>query len=273
MGKDSRSSKGERREAQERLAAERAAQAAADRRRSLLLGGATVAVIAAIAVAVGIAFVNQQNAAKDVGQPPANTVASGDELSAYGAITGTADFSDDSIPVLDIYEDFQCPACQQFEAAVGDAITKELGETGDFRVVYHPMQFLDANLGNDSSARAANASGCAADEGKFLEYHDAVYAGQPEREGTGFTDEDLIRFGGEVGLTGPEFESCVRDQTFAKWAKNGVQRSSDDRGVTSTPSFFVNGQALNSQDFFVQGQGWDAEAFIEAARAAAEQQG
>jgi protein-disulfide isomerase len=272
MGKESRGSKSDRREAQERLAAERAAQAAADRRRSLLLGGATVAIIAAIAAAVGIAFVNQQNAAKDVGQPPANTVPSEDALSAYGAITGTADFADASIPVLDIYEDFQCPACEQFEAAVGDSITKELGESGDFRVVYHPMQFLDANLGNDSSARAANASGCAADDGKFLEYHDVIYANQPEREGTGFTDEDLIRFGGQVGLTGPEFESCVRDQTFAKWAKNGVQRSSDDRGVTSTPSFFVNGTRLDSQNFFVQGQGWDADAFIETVRETAAQE-
>jgi protein-disulfide isomerase len=133
------------------------------------------------------------------------------------------------------------------------------------------MQFLDANLGNDSSARAANASGCAADAGNFLGFHDEVFANQPEREGIGFTDDELIAFGRSAGITDASFEACVRDQTFSKWAKNGVQRASEDRGVSSTPTFFVNGTRLDAQDFFVTGSGWDAEAFIETARATAEQ--
>jgi protein-disulfide isomerase len=274
MGKGSRSSKDDRRAAQERLAAEREAQARADRRRSLILGTVTVVIIALIAGAVAVAFVNQRRAAEDVGALPANTIpAEGapGSVGPYGAYTGTADPLDGDIPVLEIYEDFQCPACKQFEDAVGEDI-KALGESGDFRIVYHPMQFLDANLGNDSSARAANASGCAADAGNFLGFHDEVFANQPEREGTGYTDDELIAFGATAGLTDPSFATCVRDQTFAKWAKNGVQRESEDRGVSSTPTFFVNGTQLNSQDFFTSSAGgWQAEEFIETVRATANQ--
>jgi protein-disulfide isomerase len=223
------------REAQERLAAERAAQKAADRKRSILLGSVTVVVIALIAGGVALAYVNQSNAAKDVGTLPANVSSEN-----YGVITGT---KTTGVPVIDVYEDFQCPACAQFEAAAGPTL-KELADDGLATVVYHPMQFLDQNLNNDSSARAANASGCAADQDKFLAFHNQVYANQPEREGTGFTDEDLLGFGAAVGLTNEQFTTCVADQSFAKWALNGVQREAENRGVNSTPTVFVDGREL-----------------------------
>ena len=49
----------------------------------------------------------------------------------------------------------------------------------------HTMSFLDDNLHNDSSLRAASAAACAADAGRFGPYHDAVFAGQPAKEGAG----------------------------------------------------------------------------------------
>lgn len=223
------------REAQERLAAERAAQKAADRKRSLLLGTVTVVVIALIAGGVAWAYVNQSNAAKDVGALPANV-----STENYGVITGT---KTTGVPVVDVYEDFQCPACKNFEATSGAAL-EELGAKGKATVVYHPMQFLDQNLNNDSSARAANASGCAADQDKFLPYHSEVFTNQPEREGTGFTDAELLAFGASVDLDNEQFTTCVNDLAFSKWALNGVQRESENRGVTSTPTVFVDGREL-----------------------------
>ncbi len=86
-----------------------------------------------------------------------------------------------SAPVLDIYEDPQCPACAQMDKVYGGVIA-DLAKTNKAKVVVHTMTFLDTNLKNDSSVRAAMGAYCAADQGKFLDYTSAVYLGQPERE-------------------------------------------------------------------------------------------
>jgi protein-disulfide isomerase len=259
-------SKADRKLAQERLAQERAAQAAADRRRTVILGAVVVVIVALIAVGVGLVYKQKSDEASNVDPLPANVVTDTESESAFGAYGGD---TRTGVPVIDIYEDFQCPACKQFEDAMGETLTK-MADSGDYTVVYHPMQFLDANLGNDSSARAASASGCAADRGKFLEFHNVVYENQPEREGAGFTDADLINFGTEAGITGADWDLCVEEQRYANWAKNGVQRNAEDRGVTSTPSFFVNGQQLDgNQAFDASKGGWQPELFMELVEQAA----
>lgn len=259
-------SKNERKLAQERLAEERAAQAAADRRRSLLLGGIVVVIVALIAVGVGVVYKQKSDEAKNVDPLPNNVVTDTDSDSAFGAYGGD---TRSGVPVIDIYEDFQCPACKQFEDAIGPTLT-QMADSGDYTVIYHPMQFLDANLNNDSSARAASASGCAADRGKFSEFHSAVYNNQPEREGTGFTDTDLIGFGTTAGITDADWEPCVTEQRFANWAKNGIQRGADDRGVSSTPTFFVNGQQLDGSAAFDQSKGgWQPALFTDLVEQAA----
>ena len=83
-----------------------------------------------------------------------------------------------SAPTVDLYEDFQCPACKQFEAPLGSTI-QGLAPQGKIKLVYHVMNFLDDNLRNDNSTRAANGAFCAADDGKFQEFHDAVFPNQP----------------------------------------------------------------------------------------------
>ena len=77
-----------------------------------------------------------------------------------------------------------------------------LVSAGTARIVYYPLSFLDRQLGNDSSLRAANAAGCAQDAGAFAAYHDTVFANQPEREGDGYTDEELLQFGRDAGIEG-----------------------------------------------------------------------
>ena len=84
-------------------------------------------------------------------------------------------------PTVDLYEDFQCPICGQFEAL--GAPIRALARPAKIKLVTHTMTFLDDNLQQRLLARAASAAACAADAGKFGPYHDAVYAGQPAKEG------------------------------------------------------------------------------------------
>ena len=121
--------------------------------------------------------------------------------------------------------------------------------------VYYPLTFLDANLGNDSSLRAASASGCAADAGAFGKFHATVYANQPKQEGEGYTDAQLLQFGKDAGITGEAystFETGVEDVTYRDWTQV-VEKSQASRNVTSTPTVFVNGEELPREDYTAEG--------------------
>ncbi|MBK8469130.1 MAG: thioredoxin domain-containing protein [Candidatus Phosphoribacter sp.] len=144
------------------------------------------------------------------------------------------------VPTLDLYEDPQCPVCKEFEQIYGPTIA-DLLATNRARLVVHTMTFLDGNLRNDSSARAANASFCAADQGRFLTYVSAVYDGQPAREGEGWTDAQLEAFAGQVGVADlATWRTC---QTQARYAAHiaALEKNSEKAGVSGTPTLKVNG--------------------------------
>jgi protein-disulfide isomerase len=152
------------------------------------------------------------------------------------------------VPVLEIWEDFQCPACGALEEANGAGI-EELAEKGLVQLVYRPTAFLDANLGNDSSHRAIGAWGCAIDAGKTIEFHNSVYDNQPAEEGVGFTDEALVSFASGLDLSDDDLETfsqCVTDGTYLAWAANSNQEFSTSQ-IGGTPSGFLNGEGVGTE--------------------------
>ncbi|MFC0359999.1 MULTISPECIES: DsbA family protein [Kytococcus] len=151
-------------------------------------------------------------------------------------------------PELAIFEDFQCPGCKGFEDMLGEGISQRVDE-GKLQVTYHPKTFLDNNFPGEHSTRAASAAYCAQDAGKFREYHNTVFKNQPEKEGDGWTDDDLKRFGKDAGIEGDAlktFEKCVDDKTYADYALKSEQYS-NELGVTGTPTVYLNGELIDLQ--------------------------
>ena len=149
-------------------------------------------------------------------------------------------FNDDlkGVPVLDIYEDFQCPICAQFEKLQGDYI-ESLITAKKATVVYHTLSFL-----GPESVNAANAAACSADEGKFLQYHRALYANQPQ-ENTGVWSTDVLGILGQAaGITSKKFTSCVNDMAYQGWVNN-VATAGAKANVNSTPTVFINGKEID----------------------------
>lgn len=149
-------------------------------------------------------------------------------------------------PTLDLYEDFQCPVCKRFEELFGEQVTT-LAESGKVKLVVHPLSFLDDNLGNDSSNRAANAAACAADQGRYLPFHAATFAGQPASEGEGYTDGQLKGFARTAGLTGAALDSwqrCYDDRAHNQWVQS-VQTQSEKDKVNGTPTLRLDGKDLD----------------------------
>ena len=226
----------------EKAAAARAAAESSERRRETAMRvGIAVAVLVIVVGIIGAALYTTRS--KDTA-PVDAALPTGVSAPQYGAGVGTV-----AAPVLDVYEDFQCPACAQAEAALGPTITS-LVAAGKVKVNYHPMNFLDRNLGNDSSTRATAAFGCAVDAGKTAEYHGVLFANHPEPEGTGYTDEQLKAFAVDAGISGDAlttFDSCYTAQTYAGWPTL-VDTAASERGVTGTPTFFLNDTELEAGD-------------------------
>ncbi len=165
------------------------------------------------------------------------------------------------VPALDLFEDPQCPICQQFETFFGASIG-ELAKNNEAKVVVHTMTFLDRNLHNDSSVRAANGAFCAADQGKFRDYMSATYAAQPTQEGIGWTDAQLGVIAQSVGLTGSALDTwktCQQGLTYAAHIA-ALETNSERSGVHGTPTALLNGKSMNLS-------GLDAAGFRTAVKA------
>lgn len=153
-------------------------------------------------------------------------------------------------PVVALYADYQCPACSSFEKAYGPVL-EEMANAGDIQLEYHIMTFLDANLRNDASERAANASMCADLVGHYGAYHNAVFTNQPADEGQGYTDDQLTKqFTAQAGISGDalnSFNQCYTEKRYSNFVKQ-LDNKAAQAGITGTPSIKVNGKDLSLKD-------------------------
>jgi len=139
---------------------------------------------------------------------------------------------------VDFYEDFQCPNCRNFEA-VNSAYINRLVTSGKIHAVFHPMSFI----GPESIATAA-ASACAADQGKFLEYHTALYENQGTAENSGtWNNQKLILLGHTVGIKSTKFDACVNNGNYVKWTSN-IEADASSKNINSTPTVLINGKVI-----------------------------
>ena len=136
---------------------------------------------------------------------------------------------------IDLYIDYMCPACKQFEETYAADLQRWVDE-GTVTVNYHPIAILDRlSQGTRYSTRAGAAAVCAADTGQqeYLDYTLALYAAQPAENTRGLDDDELVRIGTEeVGLD-EKWAACVEDETYRGWLDEsngrGYERAGRDR--------------------------------------------
>ena len=148
-----------------------------------------------------------------------------------------------SVPV-EVYLDFLCPHCRDFEASTSDTLN-QLAAQNKIHLVWHTLGFLDSSSAPPGySTRAANAAACASDGGKLAPYGEALFASQPAQGSPGLTDDQLVDLGGPVGLNAPSFAQCVRNGTYEPWVAN-VNAKAAERNVNSTPTVYVDGKLVS----------------------------
>lgn len=183
-------------------------------------------------VAVGGVFSFLGNKSSTGGTATPATVSKSD---GYG-IVFNGDLKDK--PVVDLWEDFQCPACGAFESVNG-AYIEELITQKKAKVVFHILSFL-----GPESKLAANAAACSSEEGKFLQFHKYLYANQGAENSGRLSIAGLLEAGAAVGLTSSTFKDCVNAGTYNGWV-DSVASDGASKSINATPTVFVNGKEID----------------------------
>ncbi len=235
----------------DKAAAARAQQLADEKRRTRTrrIAGTTavaIAITSILGVAVFASSTTQKTGAL-LPEPNDNTALPAGVLGADSPTPWAVPYNTEPInaPLLELWEDFQCPACAAVEEINGAGI-RQLADSGKIQLVYRPTAFLDANNGTTSSAAAINAWGCAIDQNKTTEYQKILLANQPP-PGQQWTQEQLIGYAENVGITGQplqQFDNCITNNTYLGWAANSTEAFFDNE-VQGTPKGYLNGVVID----------------------------
>ncbi len=152
----------------------------------------------------------------------------------------------DAPVVLTEFSDFQCPFCGRFAIDTEPQIIEQYVKTGKVRLEYKHFIVI-----GEESWWAAEAAECAAEQGKFWEYHDLLFQRQGgENVGT-FAKPKLKGFATELKLDRDAFDKCLDSDVYKARVEADIAEGRA-LGVRSTPSFFVNKQAIvGAQPFSV----------------------
>lgn len=130
-----------------------------------------------------------------------------------------------------VYSDFQCPFCYDFSRSM-----KQVEENFKDQVViafrHYPL------AGHEQAVPAGVAAECAAEQGKFWEMHDKLFAdNKAGRMGTEQYKQDAR----DLGLDEAKFNQCLDSAKYENKITQ-QQNEGDQAGVTGTPTSFINGQ-------------------------------
>jgi protein-disulfide isomerase len=159
---------------------------------------------------------------------------------SYTNAEGTR-LGDPNAPVkIEVFEDFQCPACRTYTSSYEPAVIQNLVETGQAYYVFYQYPFLDDSNFSKDSDQAAMAALCAADQGRFWDYKNLLFANSQESAGV-FSADRLKQLAESLDLNMETFNACYdsgeHEDVIQQELALGKQM-----GVTGTPSVFVNGQ-------------------------------
>ena len=126
------------------------------------------------------------------------------------------------------FSDFECPYCGIAAKTVHDLSTK-YGDKIAISFLHFPLPM------HPNAPKAAEASLCANEQGKFWEYHDQLFANQRMLDPL-----SLVRYATDLGLDVAAFQRCLESGEKAKAVEADVAKGKTV-GMSGTPGFYVNG--------------------------------
>jgi protein-disulfide isomerase len=158
---------------------------------------------------------------------------------AYNTVDGTSMGDPNAKVKIEIFEDYTCSACKIYSESVEQQVIKEIVDAGLAYYVFYQFPFLDDRSASKDSDRSANAALCAADQNRFWDYKALLFANQTGVEAQ-FSDKRLLAFAESLGLDMGAFEACYNENRFQDQIDANIALGRE-RGITGTPTVFVNG--------------------------------
>lgn len=138
------------------------------------------------------------------------------------------------------FSDFQCPACGAAYPAVEQAFS-QYSDKVKFTYRHFPLSSL-----HPYAQKAAEASECASEQGKFWEMYDKLFQNQQNLK-----IGDLKQYAASIGLDSAQFNSCLDAGKYASKVASDYSFALSI-GLNSTPTFFINGEKYASAMSFDQ---------------------
>ena len=134
------------------------------------------------------------------------------------------------------FGDYQCHQCYNWFHNTKPQITSDYINTGKANLIFVDLAFL----GRDSP-KAAQATYCAGEQGKYWEYHDLLYISQESKIDNGWASPDRLKaFAFSLGLEMNMFEFCLDTSKYLKQVQYNSQQARE-HGIRGTPGFIIVG--------------------------------
>jgi protein-disulfide isomerase len=190
--------------------------------------------VAAIAIGLGIVVLANRPAARPVGEllaPPTSYTA---DL-VDGDVLGSA-----SAPVvMELYADFQCPACKLFVTTELPRLWTDFIQPGTLRIEARDIAFLGSGNPDESVELAAGAA-CAAEQDRYWQFHDYVFWNQGRENKGDNSPEFIASVADAAGVDLTPWQACLaRDDVRATIRQDTA--AAQGKGVSSTPTLVING--------------------------------
>ena len=134
------------------------------------------------------------------------------------------------------FGDYQCHQCYNWFHNTKPIVFQNYVDTGKANFVFMDLAFL-----GEDSPKAAQASYCAEDQGKYWEYHNQLYTAQEPQIDNGWANsEQLKAFAFSLGLDMESFDSCLDSGKYAKRVQYNIAEAKK-LGASGTTTFFIVG--------------------------------
>jgi len=198
------------------------------------------------AIVVGAVIIGFVVMSSNKGGGSATTIQAPLAFTPTAQADGTALGPKNALVTVDIWSDFQCPACKAFASSTLIDVTKKYVPTGQVRFVDHSIWFIGETAGNQDSLNAGAAAECAGQQNQYWPYHDYLFANQGTENGGWVTRSLLDGIAAKVGLDATKFASCYDGGTQQTVIKDNTALA-QKVPVKGTPTIQINGVAIDSQ--------------------------
>lgn len=156
---------------------------------------------------------------------------------------GSSILGNTSAPITIVeFGDYQCHQCYNWFHNTKSPVFQNYVDTGKANFVFMDLAFL----GRDSP-KAAQASYCAEDQGKYWEYHNQLYTAQESQVDNGWASPERLKaFAFSLSLDMESFENCLDSEKYAKRVQYNIAEAKK-LGANGTPTFFIIGPGGQQQ--------------------------